>query len=137
MSFLNAEKGNTDLLTFFFKWMRRLYKPEMLLQGKVVTIKNRLWQILSVKSLHIGFQMNRNPNQYIRSLISLNVSLRLMLWLQVIILYFCIIAKLQEGESFLIWSGWGQTVGTGMDESDSENVVESFDFITNIFSIMF
>lgn len=137
MSFLNAEKGNTDLLTFFFKWMRRLYKPEMLLQGKVVTIKNRLWQILSVKSLHIGFQMNRNPNQYIHSLISLNVSLRLMLWLQVIILYFCIIAKLQEGESFLIWSGWGQTVGTGMDESDSENVVESFDFITNIFSIMF
>lgn len=137
MSFLNAEKGNTDLLTFFFKWMRRLYKPEMLLQGKVVTIKNRLWQILSVKSLHIGFQMNRNPNQYIRSLISLNVSLRLMLWLQVIILYFCIIAKLQEGESFLIWSGWGQTVGTGMDETDSENVVESFDFITNIFSIMF
>lgn len=137
MSFLNAEKGNTDLLTFFFKWMRRLYKPQMLQQGKVVTIKNRLWQILSVKSLHIGFQMNRNPNQYIRSLISLNVSLRLMLWLQVIILYFCIIAKLQEGESFLIWSGWGQTVGTGMDESDSENVVESFDFITNIFSIMF
>lgn len=137
MSFLNAEKGNTDLLTFFFKWMRRLYKPEMLLQGKVVTIKNRLWQILSVKSLHIGFQMNRNHNQYIHSLISLNVSLRLMLWLQVIILYFCIIAKLQEGESFLIWSGWGQTVGTGMDESDSENVVESFDFITNIFSIMF
>lgn len=60
-----------------------------------------------------------------------------MLWLQVIILYFCIIAKLQEGEFFLIWSGWGRTVGTGMDESDSENVVESFDFITNIFSIMF
>lgn len=60
-----------------------------------------------------------------------------MLWLQVIILYFCIIAKLQEGESFLIWSGWGRTVGTGMDESDSENVVESFDFITDIFSIMF